>query len=135
MCPAVELPPITEDDRRVATDAAEMVLPKRPPVELDDPPLQPTPESPLHIDAREDALSEDNDSEPEEDDSSEPAGPEGARRSARRFLCQIGAFFSTFVVTQTLTTLSRPAHKLPDPVNLCGTRSACSQLRGKGSWS
>lgn len=43
----VELPPITEDDRRVAADAADMVLPKqRPMAEVDEDPSEPLSESP-----------------------------------------------------------------------------------------
>ena len=42
----MELPPITDDDRRVAADAADMVLPKqRPAAEDNEDPLQPLSES------------------------------------------------------------------------------------------
>ena len=71
----MELPPITEDDRRVASDAAEMVLPKqRPPAEVDtpsEPSAEPEPDAPLEVEARDDALDR-------QDDDSEPTGSAGA---------------------------------------------------------
>ena len=63
---AVELPPITEDDRRVAADAADMVLPKqRPPADVDEDHSEPFSESPPgspSIEAAE--LADDGDSQP-----------------------------------------------------------------------